>query len=135
MTAEIDTLHFQLFSVHYLLNARAIERSNEWVSEKDLPGGATFFRGPHAIPTQLIAKRFGNATDQFERVCRQLQGVPLAMADAAFRFEISPRIPAAVLYWCGDDDFPAESKLLFDRTIKAHCALDIIFALAVGICH
>ena len=56
------------------------------------------------------------------------------MADAAYRFKITPRIPVAVLHWTGDDDFPAESKILYDRTITEHLASDIIYALAVGIC-
>ena len=56
------------------------------------------------------------------------------MADAAYRFEITPRIPVAVLYWNGDDDLPAESKLLYDQTITEHLASDIVWALAVGIC-
>lgn len=56
------------------------------------------------------------------------------MADAAFIFYITDRIPVAVLYWAGDDEFPAESKLLYDSTLPSHFALDIVFALAVGIC-
>ena len=40
----------------------------------------------------------------------------------------------AVLYWRGDDDFPAECKLLYDRTIQEHLAADIVYALGVGIC-
>ena len=40
----------------------------------------------------------------------------------------------AALYWCGDDEFPAEAKILYDRTITEHLATDIIYALAVGVC-
>ncbi|MDM8538586.1 DUF3786 domain-containing protein [Desulfobacterales bacterium HSG17] len=56
------------------------------------------------------------------------------MADAAYVFEITPRLPIAMLYWEGDDEFPAESKLLFDKSVSEHLALNIIFALAVDIC-
>jgi hypothetical protein len=126
--------YLSLFIVHYLLKAKAIEASNEWISEKDIPGGATFFRGPHEIPTHLIVHRFKNDIKAFNNRCAQLHGTPLNMADATYRFEITSKIPVAVIYWCGDDDFPAESKLLFDRTIFTHLPLDIIYALAVGIC-
>jgi hypothetical protein len=57
------------------------------------------------------------------------------MADAAFSFSITPRIPVAVLLWVGDDEFESEAKLLFDKTIVQHLPLDIIYALAVEICH
>ena len=71
---------------------------------------------------------------EFSKRCEQLDGVPLQMADQAYSFRIASRTPVAVLLWEGDDEFPAESKILFDRTIVEHLALDIIFALAVEIC-
>ena len=123
-----------LFMLHYLLKAKEIEISNEWISEKDIPGGTTFFRGPHAIPTHLISHRFKNDMKAFKKRCEQLHGIALNLADQAYRFEITPKIPVAVLYWYGDDDFPTESKILFDRTIIEQLPADIIYALAVGIC-
>jgi len=136
MSNNPQSLHdyFYLFIIHYLLNSKEIEISNEWISEKDLPGGTTFFRGPHEIPTNLISLRFNNNINEFKERCEQTHGIPLNMADAAYSFKITPRIPVAVLYWRGDDDFPAESKILYDRTIAEHLASGIIYALAVGIC-
>ena len=137
MDNKIQSLHeyFYLFIIHYLLTAKEIEITNEWISEKDIPGGTTFFRGPHQIPTNLISLRFNNNVNEFKERCEQLHGIPLNMADAAYRFKITPRIPVAVLYWKGDDDFPVESKILYDRTIAEHLASDVIYALAAGICN
>jgi len=126
--------YFDLFIIHYLLKSKEIEICNEWISEKDIPGGTTFFRGPHEIPTNLISLQFNNNINEFKERCEQLHGIPLNMADAAYSFKIAPRIPVAVLYWRGDDEFPPESKILYDRTITEHLASDIIYALAVGIC-
>ena len=126
--------YFCLFAIHYLLGSKEIALADEWISVKDIPGGTTFFRGPHEIPTTLISSRFNNDLDEFKARCEQLNGMPLDMADAAYRFRITPRIPVAVLYWTGNDDFPAESTILYDRTIADHLAPDIIYALAVGIC-
>jgi hypothetical protein len=126
--------YFHLVMVHFLLGAKDIEPRCEWISEKDIPGGTTFFRGPHEIPTKLISTRFKNNLKGFSKACAQLKGVPLKMADAAFTFEMTSRIPVAILYWVGDEDFPAESKILYDRTITAHLASDVIYALSVGIC-
>jgi hypothetical protein len=125
---------FYLFIIYYLLKSKNIEPSGEWISEKDIPGGVTFFRGPHEIPTRLICRQYKNDIEAFRKKCKQLQGLPMDMADAAYRFEITPRIPVSVLYWAGDDDFPPEAKILYDRTISEHLATDIIFALAVEIC-
>lgn len=126
--------YFDLFAVHYLLGAREINPGKHWISEKDIPGGATFFRGPHEIPTRHITGRFNNNIPAFSETCRSYGGEPADLADGAFVFWITPRIPVAVLYWEGDDLFPPESKLLFDRTIADQLALDVIYAMAVGVC-
>lgn len=126
--------YFDLFAVHYLLKAKETIPLNQWISEKDIPGGAAFFRGPHEVPTGLITARFNDDLNGFKKRCEQLMGTPVPLADTAFVFKITPRIPVAVLYWAGDDEFPAESKILYDKTIVEQLALDIIFALAVGIC-
>lgn len=131
--SHMDTL-FGLFMVHYLLTAKEIPIRKEWISEKDIPGGETFFRGPHEIPTYLIEKRYGNDVNGFAGKCEELEGTPLEMADEAYAFKIAPRIPLAILLWKGDDEFPTESKMLFDRSIIQHLALDIIFSLAVEVC-
>ncbi len=126
--------YLYVFIIHYLLKSKEAELCNEWISEKDIPGGSTFFRGPHEIPTSLISSRYSSDIEGFRKVCVQLDGIPLDMADAAYVFRITPRIPVAVLYWDGDDEFPPESKILFDKSVTEHLALDIIFALAVDIC-
>jgi len=126
--------YFYLFIIYYLLQVKDVPLVNEWISEKDLPGGPTFFRGPHLVPTEIICRKFGNDIQAFSSWCEKLGGIQIEMADAAFRFEITPDIPVAVLYWIGDEDFPAEAKILYDRSIIEQLTLDILFALAVGVC-
>jgi hypothetical protein len=126
--------YLDLFIVHYLLHAKAVDVANTWISEKDIPGGATFFRGPHEIPTDLIVRRYDRDIEAFKSACCRLQGSRLDMADTAFAFRAAPRIPVAVLYFIGDEDFPSESRLLFDSSITAHLAADIVYALAVDTC-
>lgn len=124
-----------LFILYYLIKSKNIQPSGAWISPKDLPDGATFFRGPHTIPGNLIAKNFGNDTDSFKKKSLELKGIPIDMADVAFNFQITPTIPVAVLYFLGDEDFPSEATLLFDKTIGLHLPLDIIFAIAVEVCN
>lgn len=133
---EEEPLHpyFELFLIHYLLGAADIMPAEEWISEKDIPGGATFFRGPHEIPAHKVVSRFDQDITGFNNWCEKQGGKKLNLADAAWEFSITPRIPVAVLFWQGDDEFPTEAKLLFDKTIVRHLASDIIYALAVGVC-
>jgi len=115
----------------YLLSVQDIPLAEKWVNEFSLKGGALFFRGPHAIRNREIADRFGNDIDGFKAVCTGLGAQPLTMGDAAYRFQVLPRIPVVVVLWYGDDEFEASAKLLMDATIDSHLPLDVIYALAV----
>lgn len=123
-----------LFAIHYLLTCVETSPSCEWISEKDMVGGVTFFRGPHEIPTALISDNVNNSLEQFNALGQKFNGQQLDMGDAAFSFKVTERIPMALLYWQGDEDFPAEAKLLYDSSLPKHFALDIVYALAVGLC-
>jgi hypothetical protein len=72
MAADPPHAFFPLFIVYYLLKCEEIDPLEKWISEKDLPGGVTFFRGPHEIPTRLISGRFGNDPDAFAKVCTRI---------------------------------------------------------------
>jgi len=128
------TIEAGLSIIFYLLRSRDIPLRNEWISEKDLPGGLTFFRGPHAVPARLIAQRFANDREGFKNACRGRGGKPLDLGRAAYEFRILPRVPAAVLFWEADQEFEAQARLLFDRTISFHLPLDVIFGLSVETC-
>ncbi len=123
-----------LVILFYLLRAADILVKNEWISEKDIPGGVRFFTGPHSIPGHLIVEKFGNDLNGFRKACETLGGEKGDMADASYIFRITPRIPAAVLFWLGDSEFEPEVKILFDRTIDRHLPIDVIFALVVELC-
>jgi hypothetical protein len=134
--STVNTFHeyLYLFILYFLMKSKNMAPSGVWVSERDIPGGAAFFRGPHVIPVDGITNRFGDDLALFKGACENLKGIAIDMADAAAVFPITPTIPVAVLYWQGDEDFPSEAKLLFDRTIAQHLPLDIIWALAVEVC-
>jgi hypothetical protein len=127
--------YFNVFIISYLLFPQDISVVGEWISEKDFPGGATFFRGPHLLPTSVIAERYQNDLSGFSGRCQELGGTPLSLADRAFSFAIVPEIPVAVLYWSGDADFPSEAKILYDRSLIGSLALDVVYSLGVTICY
>jgi hypothetical protein len=126
---------FGVFIAHYLLKAKESEVKKEWISEKDLPGGPMFFRGMHEIPTPYIVKKYGDDFQKFNNVCQQHHGIRLAMADAVYSFRIASRIPVFLQFWEKDDEFMAECKMRFDRSISDHLTLDVIFGLSVVVCN
>jgi hypothetical protein len=125
---------FVLLLLTYLLNAKDIPLKNEWVSERDLPGGNFFFRGPHALPTTQFLKLYGSDIKGFNTVMTTAGAtiVP-GQGDACVRIQALPRIPVCFVLWAGDEEFPARFNYLFDPTVADHFALDVLLALAYSI--
>jgi len=126
--------YFPIFLINYLLAEKRRQTTGRWISEKDLTGGTTFFRGPHAIPTELIVQRFGDNIDELRQKCQAMGAVSLDMADCSFSFDVVGSVTIALLYWRGDEDFPAEAKLLFDSSVGETMQLDVVYALLCDAC-
>ena len=125
--------YFFLMVLLYLLNAREGEPTHTWISEKELKGGTTFFRGPHALRTEGISAAFGKDPDGFLRAGKRLGGVELLYGDKAFALTVFPRVPVAFLLWKESEEFPAQVNVLFDSTIQRHFSLDGIWCIVVEV--
>ncbi len=125
----LEDAEFELLALTYLTQTQELPLEGKWISEKDLPGGSTFFRGPHALPVQPLLRRFGNDLEAFRRASLALGGEGLQFGDAAFRFATLPRIPTACVLWAQDEEFPARMTVMFDRTLARQLPLDVVLAL------
>ena len=135
--STIHRLNFELVLavLHYLLEAQLKPLVGQWVSEKDLPGGELFFRGPHSIPTGRLLGLFGRDPDLFRRAAERLGGSPVPMGDAAYRLWAFPRVPILFLLWRGDDEFEPALHLRFDQSITEQIhTLDTLWALMNVVC-
>ncbi len=125
------TYGLHLVALHYLLEAVERPSAGEWISEKDLPGGVFFFRGPHELPTKYLLKHLGARLDHFRSACEELNGEPEDMGDAAYRLQVLPRVPMRLVFWQGDDELEPALNIQFDATIRFQLhALDVILAMA-----
>lgn len=121
------TEEFQILLIRYLVADDGGPLEKEDVSEKDFPGGVTFFQGPHALYIGPIATLYGRNPDAFEARGRELGAVPIAYGDKGMRFFPFPQIPVAYVLWKEDDEFPASVSVLFDKSITRWFTLDMIF--------
>jgi hypothetical protein len=113
----------------YLLKARDLPLSGEWVNEKELKGGALFFRGPHALAREPLEKRYGRDPQGLLRAGQALGGTATGKGEASFRLTALPRIPLEYIFYGEDEEFPAQLIITFDRTVAQHLPLDVIWAL------
>ncbi len=118
-----------LVALMYLLRTREIPLSGIQVNEKELNGGALFFRGPHALSKEPLEKKFARDTRGFLQAGLALGGIATHQGDGAFELRVLPRIPLEYILYTEDDEFPAQLIITFDRTIDRHLPLDAIWAL------
>jgi len=118
----------ELVCLVYLLHAGPEPMGKTLVGVQELKT-AHFFRGPHALDLGPLVSRYGTDLEGFRKAAEGLRGDPLDMADAAYRLWAFPKVPLHYLFWEGDEEFPAEAKVLFDRSIEYHLPADAIWAL------
>jgi hypothetical protein len=123
------TREFTLMVLFYLLNAKNIPLDRKWISEKDLTGGETFFRGPHALSVDIVEKKYGDNPDGFIEAGRLLGGTPVRFGDKSIAIDVFPRIPIIYILWLGDEEFPPRAGVLFDASIESHFTLDMIWIM------
>ena len=121
--------YFYLMVLLYLLEAREGEPTRTWISEKELKGGTTFFRGPHALQVEELRNTFGKDPQAFGRAGSRLGGVELLFGDKAFALTVFPKVPLAYVLWKEDEEFPARVTVMFDSTIQKHFSLDGIWCI------
>jgi len=100
--------------MHYLTRADGALPADHWVAFRELPDALFYAQAFAGHAEGELAARFGEDLSGFRAASASLGGAPLDLADAAYRFEALPRLPLAVLLWGGDDEFPAQARILFD---------------------
>jgi hypothetical protein len=124
--------HFQLHLVllTYLTQATPDEPTGQMISEKQLPGGHTFFRGVHALGTDPLIKVFGKVPQDFALLGHNLHTALERFGDVSFTVPVLPKIPVKFILYGEDDEFPASLKIMFDSSIQSHFRqLDLVWAL------
>jgi hypothetical protein len=126
----VSDSEFILLLLTYLISAQDVFFGGRWVSERDLPGGELFFRGPHQLPTTNLIARFGKDPEKFLAIGKALGGKRLPeYGDVGLEFQVLPKVPIACVLWAEDEEFPARLSFLFDPSLASHFPLDVVLAL------
>ena len=112
----------RILLLHYLLHADGTPMAHEWCAFRDLPDGMFYARAFAERGPRPLAAAFGGPAEpaaeaglgRFRAAAAALEGEPLDLADAAYAFQILPRLRVAVLLWASDDEFPARASMVFD---------------------
>ena len=116
--------------LYYLLQGRRIPPSDNYVKPKDLLPGSLHANERHILPLNDVARRYGRDVEAFLEKGRQFGGEKFTYGDASVRLRPFPNIPAVIILWEADDEFPARVDVLMDANCKAQLPQDVIWMVA-----
>ena len=121
----------QVLLLHYLNLTTDATPSGEWIAYQEVPDGKFYldaFLRRAKIP---MVQGFGNDPELLVKLATQTYGAtPLDQGDMAVAVRALPLVPVALILWKGDDEFPPEGTILFDRTVSRVLSAEDIAWLA-----
>ena len=64
-----------------------------------------------------LAKAFDGKAEELRRACVALGGESVSQGDVGYRVSAFDWMPLMVVFWDGDEEFPAQANILFDADI------------------
>ena len=107
---------------------------DDWVPFQQLRDTSVFQTAfQNGIVTPFVATFTGH-THQLRRALEAMGGREVPWGDVGYQVEAFACIPVRFLFWEGDDEFPAQANLLFDRSATDYIHGESIVTLAaVGV--
>ena len=118
----------------YMTRADGSRPTEEWIGFQELPDGSFYRHAFQGYSGDQLVRDLGADTDRFRRSAAKLDGEQLSTGDAGYAFRVLPHGPMAVVWWDGDDEFPANATVLFDRIAGTYLPTDGLAILGRMLC-
>jgi hypothetical protein len=117
--------HLTALAVYYLAVSDGSPPNGEWISFAQLPEGGFYVTAWRGYTPDALVRHFDDRIEALCAATAALHGDPLGLpGDLAIGFEVLPRLPLGLVYWCADEEFPARADVLFDETASHHLPTD-----------
>lgn len=115
--------------LHYLSGAGGAELSGGWISFRELQSGAIYIGLPET-GRHTTNQRFRHPARGFGPSRRTPGRQKAAYGDLSYIIPVLPRVPLLVILWYGDDEFPPNANILFNRHANAYLSTEDCAQLA-----
>jgi hypothetical protein len=111
--------------LHYLQGAKGVGPTGEYVAYRQIQGGEFYtaaFRKRAELP---LIGTFGDKPGLLTKAAALLDGqVKEGLGDEAVAFRVLPNIDIVTIIHQGDEEFPAEGQVLFDKSISEALSIE-----------
>ncbi len=118
----------QVLLLHYLQGAwksGGPDIAGEWMAFQDVPDGKFYMDAFHRRAKFPLLQAFGRRPESLKTHARSAYGAqPIDLGDVSVSIPALPRIRVALVLWAGDDEFPPEGNILFDRNTNAYLSAE-----------
>lgn len=120
----------QALVLYYFITADGTPVDTQMISFADLPDGRFYNQAFQGYTGAELARVFRNDLLAFEIAAKRLGGIQPdkksdVPGDLTFIFQVLPRLSLVVVYWLGDEDFPASAQVLFEISAPHYLPTDV----------
>ncbi|MGD9016204.1 MAG: DUF3786 domain-containing protein [Desulfobacterales bacterium] len=110
----------QVLILHYLMGAGAPSPSGQWIAYREIPGAAFYYSAFVKRAIDPLKKGFGGRPERLSALAPRIGGQAVEAGDVGFEFLPLPKVPLQMVLYAGDDEFPPEAGILFDRSVDGY---------------
>lgn len=118
--AEIS-IQQQILYLHYLYGAWSSSgprAMGDWISFQEIPDGRFYMDAFQRRAKNPMVMTFGEKPELLLKVATEMYGAaPFNQGDISVVVQALPLVSVALILWKGDEEFPPEGNILFDRSI------------------
>jgi hypothetical protein len=108
----------QILLLHYMEGAQGMEVEGAWIAYQEVPDGRFYLDAFQRRAKVPMIQAFGTQPEALlDLACRFYGARPLDQGDCSVLIKAAPLLPVALILWKGDDEFPPDGNILFDRSI------------------
>jgi len=133
-TGQEVPIQQQILLLHYLQGAGTSgggASSGEWISFQEVPDGRFYIDAFQRRAKMPLIQAFGSKPEHLPRVAATLYNAnAFDQGDFAVKVQVLPLVAVALVLWKGDEEFPPDANILFDRSICKLLSAEDIATLA-----
>ncbi|UCF09755.1 MAG: DUF3786 domain-containing protein [Candidatus Bipolaricaulota bacterium] len=114
----------QILLLDYLSRSDGSPFAGRWIGFQELPHGAFYRHAFQGYTGDQLVRDLEGDMDRFLRGATAIGGEPIDIGDAGYAFTVLPRVRLAVVWWDGDEEFPAKAHVLFDASAGTYLPTD-----------
>jgi hypothetical protein len=124
----------RILFLDYLRHGDGSAPTGKWIGYQELPNGSFYRQAFQGYTGDQLVRDLGGDIEVFRGAAKALGGEPVELGDAAFAFRAFPNVPLAVVWWAGDEEFPANATVLFDEVAGRYLPTDGLAVLGRMLC-